>query len=366
MRKAPFAFTCIALLLAGWHSGTYADEAQAVTPLSEEPAGYINLGDETPVEDWISTPSGSGFFDRWNDPVNYAMTPPFMYFQADVLWLQRSRHHEQVLTVDDFNGQSTVLTTSDVDFNNKAAAGPLFTLGFKMDPESAFEFTYFGLNHWANDAQAFGPGNLSIPGPLALTTSDFFLANSVDVSYRSTMNNLEINYRQTLYNVTTLVGFRYLNMQETFNMRSTSFDVGNTYGDYTTDANNNLVGGQVGIGLNRTYNRFTIDFLSKAGLYANIQSQTTFMGDLNNAVVLRHFKNNSSVGAFIGEVGLNASYQLTTWLAVRGGYRIMWLDGMVLAPNQVNLSNDPDAGKDIQDRASVRLHGANVGLEARW
>jgi len=40
--------------------------------------------------------------------------------------------------------------------------------------------------------------------------------------------------------------------------------------------------------------------------------------------------------SFLGEVGITGNYQLTSWLAFRTGYDLLWLAEVALAPHQTN------------------------------
>ena len=61
--------------------------------------------------------------------------------------------------------------------------------------------------------------------------------------------------------------------------------------------------------------------------------------------------------AFIGELGLQARYQVTQGLALRAGYELLWLDGVAIAPAQyTNIQG-------IDSNATVFYHGATVGME---
>jgi hypothetical protein len=68
----------------------------------------------------------------------------------------------------------------------------------------------------------------------------------------------------------------------------------------------------------------------------------------------------------VGELGLSGTYQLTRVLTVRGGYNLMWIAGVALAPDQLDFTDLPSSGTALDRGGGIFLHGANVGLEARW
>jgi hypothetical protein len=67
--------------------------------------------------------------------------------------------------------------------------------------------------------------------------------------------------------------------------------------------------------------------------------------------------------AFLGEIGLVGVYQLTDTIAIRGGYQLLWLDG-VLASEQVQTTNIlTGTGSDVHGDV---FYYALVGVEAQW
>ena len=66
--------------------------------------------------------------------------------------------------------------------------------------------------------------------------------------------------------------------------------------------------------------------------------------------------------AFVGEVGLTANYCFTDRLSRRGGYRLLWVDSVALATDQVAVS-DFIFGHGIRASGDAFYHGALVGLQ---
>jgi hypothetical protein len=44
----------------------------------------------------------------------------------------------------------------------------------------------------------------------------------------------------------------------------------------------------------------------------------------------------------------------------------MWLDGVALAPDQLDFTNTPTSGTAIASDSTLFLHGVNLGLGTRW
>jgi hypothetical protein len=136
---------------------------------------------------------------------------------------------------------------------------------------------------------------------------------------------------------------------------------------YGVGTRNNMFGAQVGRRARWDWNRWSIENWAKAGILGNAQEQ------YQNALVdfegfqWRPARSTfgSSVG-FIGDVNLSAIYRLTEVWGIRAGYNLIWIDGLALAPNQFDFTNTATSGTLLASGGGIFMHGANLGLEARW
>jgi len=69
--------------------------------------------------------------------------------------------------------------------------------------------------------------------------------------------------------------------------------------------------------------------------------------------------------AFASEAGLQIKYQLTQGLALKAGYEILWLDGIALAPGQIQetLTTATVRTLGVNSRSTVLFQGATFGLD---
>jgi hypothetical protein len=74
--------------------------------------------------------------------------------------------------------------------------------------------------------------------------------------------------------------------------------------------------------------------------------------------------------AFVGEAGLQCKYQITKRLLLRGGYEVIWLQGVALAPDQIQETyittrffDSAVQALGINCSSGVFYHGATAGLE---
>lgn len=337
--------------LAGWFRGRTVDEDEFV--------------DEGVVDDGFA-PTGDSFGGEviehkpWFTPPDYGA-----YFQADALWLGRFHSVERPLVVE-LPGTTPVLSTQDVSLSHQFSPGVLFTAGFNLNQVSAVEFTYFGLNDWSTqNTVTDAAGNLGLAGTLQLATTDFIFSDRFTVSYSSHINNAEANYKQTIEGMTLLAGFRYFNLSEFYDINAHN-PMLNESSDYTVNAVNQLIGGQVGLGFNRTWGRLTAGVLGKIGVFANLAHQQTLLQDLGNTFPIRDYRAESTATSVLGEFQLNLSYQVASWFAVHAGYRIIGVSNLALAPGQLDLNNTFPGFKYIDVHEYLFLHGLNVGAEIRW
>jgi hypothetical protein len=309
---------------------------------------------------------------------------PWFYGQAEALFLERDIRGDEQVVVIDVNrppGDDVVLRTGDLDFDFESGFRAL--LGYQLKPCMAVEFVYFGVSDASASATAVGNDNLAVPGDLGLVSLDFFDADIMRVSYSAEMHNFEVNLVGTSPacchcggccgcggSASLLAGFRYLNLDEVFNINSTDFDTGTS--NYNISTRNNLYGFQIGARWKRCWERLGVDFTGKAGIFANDAKQRQFVTDFGGGPAFPQFflrtpRSASSTNvAFVGDLNLSLCYKLTDVWSVRGGYNLMWIEGVGLAPSQLDFTNTPTSGTQTVDSGGVFWHGVNVGVQACW
>ncbi len=220
------------------------------------------------------------------------------------------------------------------DFAFGFAAGPRLSL-IRQTQCYDYEVLYFGIDGWSDTR--FIPQPLNPASPLLFDWS-------------SKLYNVELNMRwNPCCQVTMLAGFRWAELREDFVGGRVLDSEFLPTGDVKT--NNDLYGFQVGADARLwECGCFSVNGLGKAGIYGNHAAQTSaFAEDV--------FRASTNHTAFIGELGLQARYQVTRRLALRAGYELLWLDGVAIAPAQL------DNIIGIDSNATVFYHGATAGLE---
>lgn len=165
-----------------------------------------------------------------------------------------------------------------------------------------------------------------------------------------------------------IAGFRYINLDEELNIVAQRDVIGAVEeGTYNIRTSNHLYGAQVGARLRRTRGEFGWEATGKVGIFGNDVEQVQTAIDFPNFPLRPTVSSRGGEVAFLGELNLSALYQLSEVWNVRAGYSVMFIDGLALAPDQLdfNFATTPN-GNQLHDGGDLFLQGVNVGLEARW
>lgn len=248
-----------------------------------------------------------------------------------------------------------VLNASDIDGGWRV--GPRLTAIKHGVFDSCWdlEVAYFGIDGW-NGAQ-------TVAGVTTILTTPTinFAAAPVAFGYSSSLQNGEVNGRRA-YNdrVTWLVGFRTLQIDE---LLATNINAG--LGNYSVATQNRLYGGQVGLdALLFDGPCWRVNAVGKAGIYGNSSDQVTRTAGIGGALPFINYTGNQT--SFVGEFGVNAGYRMTDNLTLIGGYNLLWVNGVALAPDQLAATNIATGVGTLANNGNVLYHGVNVGLEYGW
>lgn len=308
----------------------------------------------TPMPDSGATSSDESCCDEDAQPA-FCDYGPRWTATLDATFLQRRRPAATELMVNtEVPAQN--LNASDFDFGCNAGLDVFVARHF--NDTVGLEVRYFGVDAWnetAGVATTVGdPLRINTVYPLLTAAGD-----AIEARYRSELNNVEINARVPLCEwLTMLGGFRYLDLDERFDAALPGAEVPFHYEAATR---NRLYGAQMG-GQALLWNGggpLSVEGIGKAGIYGNPAVQDSVF---RTGVVALPAHDRESHTAFIGEVGLSACYCLTERLSVRGGYRLLWVDGVALATDQV-AESDFLFDRGIDASGDAFYHGAFVGLQ---
>jgi hypothetical protein len=291
--------------------------------------------------------------------------PPDLYFTAEAMILTRDNAtNDQTVVFRGAGDVTSALSTRDFDFDWKA--GPDLTLGYRPTPKDAWEITYFGLIDW-NESQTVssnGANDLHLPKELGMLAA-FIDASSVDVDYTSRINDAEINYLwkpESGSNLMFLAGVRYFNVDERLEILATQLGIGSNFYDVHTI--NNLWGAQTGARYRVCGVHWGWQIDGKVGAYGNnVTEEQSISGTL---VRSPNVSRNADNWAFVGQLDATITYNLGRYWELIAGYNALWVDGVALAPDQLDFTNTPTSGTSLNHNGSLFMHGVHAGVACRW
>jgi hypothetical protein len=273
---------------------------------------------------------------------------------ADAVFMQRVGSRSTTLLTDPV---TTGELLNDRDLHYSFEVGPRVDLILLGNCGWDLEAGFFEIDGWDAQATRSNPVNgleFSAPGGFVFNTN-----NDVRFDYASRFYTFDINVRNRLSDwLTILGGFRWVQLHEL--LQGTDIGAANTF--WSTNVDNHLYGFQLG-GEAKIFDQggpFRIEALAKAALCENRADQDSAAG-AQVAPTAR-----GSRAALFAEARLTAVWQPNDRMALRTGYQAMWLDGVALAPNQINSTNVVGGSSSLDAAGTIFFHGAFVGAEVRF
>jgi hypothetical protein len=375
------------------------------------PAPYVVPQPSPPPPPMVSGFSGPPILDR---PLPAQLLPYRVWVRPEFLiWWVKGTPLPPIAAVTDNSGNSQT-AIGDGTTNFGALSG--FRIGFGAWFDDAahigFDSSFFGLeravNHQAvisddNGGPAIGlsfvnaaPGQsgeflqmLSIPGAFA---GDVFVRSTLE------MSGAEINaafclVRTGCFELTGLVGFRYLEMNENLFIDADSTDVASggflSLSDHFA-THNQFYGGQVGAKMSWQTGRFSVDGAAKLAL-GGTQNRVDITGfsfdSFGNSTVGGFFAQPSNIGRFtsssfsvVPSVELKLNYQIGAFTRFFLGYDFLYWNQVVRPGDQVDrnlnltqsalLTGGPFVGArsptPLMSRSDFWAQGMTIGFEFRF
>ena len=211
----------------------------------------------------------------------------------------------------------------------------------RLQSGNSLELRYLGILDWdADDSRQLGP--VTVGG-----------------DYSTQLNSTELNCRRCAGpHWTWLAGLRIIQLHEEFEF---GVDAPPLSLSLLANTDNHLYGGQFGGQLDWCpfAGPLAISGLVKAGVYGNYADVQFSQAGIVNISLPRVDDWNT---AFVGELGVVATYPLSDRWSLRGGYQLLYIDGVALATDQPLFVLTPQLDAD----SSVLYHGAIFGLELAW
>lgn len=320
--------------------------------------------------------TGSTCAECCSDPLPCNMCPR-VYGEVEWLFLKRSTGQPDRTLLINASNQAVLASSSDLSFDFDSGARAL--IGFQLCGCVPVEFGYFGLCDSVASLEYMPQQgvNATLPGPLGVASNVFHDNVTVQVDYRSRIQGAEVNFpccfccEDPCGDYATskefFAGFRYVSLREDiliFGAKPVQSGIETGY--YDTNSRNDLYGAQVGSRIRRCRGRFSLEGTAKVGIFYNQAGQEQVFVDFPNFLLRPSVSANGNNVACVSELNLTGIYQLNRTWGLRAGYNVMWIEGVALAPNQLDFSFASTSGTGLHAGGGLFLHGVNVGLEARW
>jgi hypothetical protein len=244
-----------------------------------------------------------------------------------------------------------------------AAVGPDIALSRCLGPCWDLNARFFQIDGW-NNRRNFEVSSPNFMGITAYNTD--WNGQTISMGYASRLYNVELNLRwKRCERVPLIAGFRMLGLDEEF--RFGGAYAGGSYAEWAnTRTNNVLCGGQIGAEpvLWDRCGRFRLDGVVKAGIFGNYAHQRTLLTSRGLGLESQA----DSVPSFVGELGLIGTCKLNECWSIRGGYEVLWITNLALAPDQASTVQYVRGGLTghIYDKATALYHGATVSVERKF
>ena len=134
---------------------------------------------------------------------------------------------------------------------------------------------------------------------------------------------------------------------------------------YNLKADNDLIGLQAGGDCYLCLTpRFKIGAEAKAGIFGTNSEQRTTV--TSSAPTLNE-QEGVNDAAFLGDGGIVGLFRITPRLTLRGGYQVLYVDGIATAANNFNSASPFTARQAfVNNDGDLFVHGTNFGFEWTW
>jgi hypothetical protein len=268
-----------------------------------------------------------------------------------------------------------------------------------MNRDHSVEFTFFGINEFQTGHGIQAQSEAGLVLLLDQKQGGFNNADVWTTEYGSRFYSLEANMRlrhrpdkdrlvmapdgtwtrqyTSSYMPSMILGLRYVNLNEDFDLRSRSFGVSEDLftGNYEIETHNDLFGVQLGGDWVNQRERWHWGVRGKVGAFVNFAEQSSVLqvndlraatpadpGDPSIDIRNRVEEASHANAAFVGEFGVMAAYHFTPNFSARAAYDFTWPAGTALAPDQVTFTETARLDLD----GVIFYQGLSVGLEVVW
>lgn len=310
---------------------------------------------------------------------NFPARPLFCgwYARAEALALMPTEPNRQTVSILNTTNL-TVLDTQTPDFGYQT--GTRVTIGKYLGNCFRLEGLYYGAQHWGDSdtvsslALTGGALNDDLISPFVAGAGpgfdfdNFSFASVHNVAYNSELHNGEINLGIDGGKIgrmapSGLIGIRYLSLNEEFTFAA--LDSFGDFASYRIQTNNNLIGPQLGGDLMFDVGQSgKFGIWGKAGFFANIADMDSAI--INRGQLVRVTENDDVAVSTILEVGMNGSVAVGRHVSLVGGYQVVYVSGLALAPHQLDFTATQQSQQTLNEVGYKVFHGPSAGIQLNW
>ena len=288
------------------------------------------------------------------------MFQPLWTAQLNYLYMERRKSNSIPLLYDNLG--NVKFDDDQLDFGWKG--GWDIALSRRTGPNSNFELRYFQLRDWSASGEADVVFGDYIPtNPVTFLQAD----GKMNFQSASNLNSFEANFvnrGMTASRFRFALGFRWIEVSEDLSFNQ---EILGTMETLSIDTNNHLYGLQLG-GDGVLFNTGCLSVAAwlKGGIYANWNDQATFFTIDENVIVYQG--KTRTTASFMGETGLMADWAILPSVSIVGGYQILYIAGLALAPDQIGHMSSLNTGlvPAEVDQSDAFYHGALIGVDVHW
>ncbi|WP_425617922.1 hypothetical protein NA78x_001612 [Anatilimnocola sp. NA78] len=276
---------------------------------------------------------------------------PDWHVSANAIFLGRSTPGGGAIVA---TNPALVPISSSGDFDFGWNGGIDLALTRRLANGDSLQVRFFGIDSIATTAlvspSSFIGAGFTGPGGTAISGR-----------YVTSLDNTEINWRRACSErLTWLAGFRWIELKDEMNYRIGP--VARSEYEY----NNHMYGGQLGLDylVIDGSGPWQINAIGKAGIFANIADGG--IAEFGPGPI-GGFRTTETRAAFVGELGVTASYHVTEQFAFRMGYELLFLGNLGLASDNAaaSISNPSLLAANVYT-GDLFYHGVTAGIEYVW
>jgi hypothetical protein len=191
-----------------------------------------------------------------------------------------------------------------------------------------------------------------------------FGARDLFGNYSSRLENIEFNYLHPISDRFEFVaGFRTLQVHDvlSYHVVFPAFSA-----DYKWNDTNYLYGGQLGLNFNLDERDcpFSLNCRLETGVYNNYAANNFSLTSSTGGQIPGG--GSASQADFVGDINVTAAYHFGEHVAIRGGYELLWVEGLALASKQAAIATANHTQNAISTAGHLFYNGATFGLDLTW